>query len=253
MTLPPSLDAARIRLRRGGEHVKVLTSLEAEVCNGFLRKIERELPDRIPAERFMSVLESLKIRPEIPDTVAVVLGEAVYNFRAALDYAVGQVSLKQTPSWPNGRPRRNQFPIESTPAGFRARRQTFLAGVGDGVASYIEGLQPYSNCDWTRRLADLSNLDKHNQLVDVLQAFAISFDDSEVRQAQPLRDGKKPVVWANLYAMLRIEYRNPRKRDLLDELHDIEFGVDRTLAILDVELFNPKPTKYPGIRFPGEF
>lgn len=253
MTLPPSLHAARIRLRRGGEHVKALASLDAEVCNGFLRKIERELPDRIPAERFMPVLESLNVKPEIPDTVAVVLGEAIYNFRAALDYAVGQVSLNQTPAWPVGRPRRNQFPIESTPTGFRARRQTFLAGVGDGVASYIEGLQPYSNCDWTRRLADLSNLDKHNQLVDVLQAFAISFDDSEVKQAQPLRDGNKPVVWANLYAMLRIEYRNPRKRDLLDELRDIEFGVDRTLAILDVELFNPKPTKYPGIRFPGEF
>jgi hypothetical protein len=166
---------------------------------------------------------------------------------------VGQVSLKQTPASPNGRPRRNQFPIEGTPTGFRARRQTFLAGVDDGIATYIEGLQPYSNCEWTRRLADLSNLDKHNRLVDVLQAVAISFDDSETRQAQPMRDGSKPVVWANLCAMLRIEYRNPRKRDLLDELRAIEFGVDRTLAILDVELFNPKPTKYPGIRFPGEF
>ncbi len=69
----------------------------------------------------------------------------------------------------------------------------------------------------------------------------------------PPVDGTKPVVWANLYATLRIEYRNPRKRDLLDELRDIEFSLDRTLAILDVDLFNPKPTKYPGIRFPGEF
>ena len=233
--------------------MRALASLEAEVCDGFLRRNERELPDRIPAERFMSVLESLNVKPEIPDTVAVVLGEAVYNFRAALDYAVGQVSLKQTPAWPNGRPRRNQFPIEGTPTGFRARRQTFLAGVDDGIAAYIEGLQPYSNCDWTRRLADLSNLDKHNQLIDVLQAFAISFDDCELRQTQSPRDGSRPTVWANLYAMLRVEYRNPRKRDLLDELRDIEFGVDRTLALLDVELFNPKPTKYPGIRFPGEF
>ena len=253
MTLPASLDAARIRLRRGGEHVKTLATLEAEVCDGFLRTIEHELPDRIPAEQFMSVFESLNVKPEIPDTVAIVLGEAVYNFRAALDYAVGQVSLKQTPTWPKKQPRRNQFPIETTPAGFSARRHTFLAGVGDGAASYIEGLQPYTNCEWTRRLADLSNLDKHNRLVDVLQAFAISFDDSEVRRVPPPVDGTKPVVWANLYAMLRIEYRNPRKRDLLDELRDIEFSLDRTLAILDVDLFNPKPTKYPGIRFPGEF
>jgi hypothetical protein len=252
MTLPPSLHAARIRLRRGGEHVRVLASLEAEVCDAFLRRLERRLPDRIPAEQFVSAFESLNVKPQIPHTVAVALGEAVYNFRAALDYAVGQVSLKQTPAWPNKQPRRNQFPIESTPAGFRARRQTFLAGVQDGVASYIEGLQPYSNCDWTRRLADISNLDKHNQLVDVLQAFAISFDDAEVKQAPPPPNGIKPGVRANLSAMLRIEYRNPRMRDLLDELRDIEFGVDRTLATLDVELFSPKPVKYPGLRFPGE-
>ncbi len=253
MTLPPSLDAARVRLRRGSEHVVALASLEAEVCDGFLRKIECELPDRIPAEQFMSVLAALSIKPEIPDTVAVILGEAVYNFRAALDYAVGQVSLKQTPAFPSTRPRRNQFPIESSPEGFRAKREALLAGIGDGVASYIEGLQPYNNCEWTRRLADLSNLDKHNQLIDVLQAFAITFDDAEVRRAPPPVDGTKPVVWADVYAMLRIEYRNPRKRDLLDELRDIEFSVERTLAILDVELFNPKPAMYPGIRFPGEF
>jgi hypothetical protein len=253
MTLSPSLDAARARLGRGSEHVRALATLEAEVCDGFLRKVERELPDRIPAEQFMSVFESLRIRPEIPDTVAVILGEALYNFRAALDYAVGQASLKQTPVWPNKRSRRNQFPIESTPEGFRARRQSFLAGVGHGIASYIEGLQPYSKCEWTRRLADLSNLDKHNQLVDVLQAFAIAFDDSEVRQASLPTDGTKPTVWANLSAALRIEYKNHRKRDLLDELRDIEFGVDRTLAMLDVELFKPKPTMYPGVRFPGEF
>lgn len=59
MALPPSLDAARIRLRRGGEHVTALANLEAEVCDGFLRKIECELPDRIPAERFMSVLAAV--------------------------------------------------------------------------------------------------------------------------------------------------------------------------------------------------
>jgi hypothetical protein len=56
-----------------------------------------------------------------------------------------------------------------------------------------------------------------------------------------------------LSAALRIEYKNHRKRDLLDELRDIEFGVNRTLAMLDVEVFNPKPTMYPGVRFPGEF
>src|SRR5260370_33395747 len=59
-------------------------------------------------------------------------------------------------------------------------------------------------------------------------------------------DGAKPIVWAALYAMLRIEYRNPRKRDLLDELRAIESSVARTLTIFDVELFNQKPNDVPG-------
>jgi hypothetical protein len=37
------------------------------------------------------------------------------------------------------------------------------------------------------------------------------------------------------------------------ELRDIESSVDRTLTIFDVELFNQKPTMYPGLRFLGEF
>ena len=93
------------------------------MSDGFLMQVEAELPDRIPPEQFLSAFESLTVRPQVPDIIAVVLGEAVYNFRAALDYAVGQVSLKQTPAWPKNRARRNQFPIENRAPGFSARRQ----------------------------------------------------------------------------------------------------------------------------------
>ncbi len=170
----------------------------------------------------------------------------------ALDYAVRQVSLLQTPRQPGEKARRNQFPIESHAQRFRARPRTFLAGVGEGVVTYIEGLQPYHNCDWPRRLAELSNLDKHNELLGLMQAFSIRFDDSEVKSAGK-QDGRKTVVWAEFDAMLRIGYRNPSRRDLMSELHEIEGGVSHTLAVFDVELFNPKPAKYPGIRFAGEF
>jgi hypothetical protein len=80
MTLPPLLDAARVRLGRGREHVEALARLEAEVSDDFLREIERKLPERLPGEQFMSVLESLSVKPRIPRTVAVVLGEAGTTF-----------------------------------------------------------------------------------------------------------------------------------------------------------------------------
>lgn len=191
------------------------------------------------------------VKPDIADEIPILIGEVLYNFRAALDYSVGQISRLQTPDW-TGRPRRNQFPIESTAEGYRGRRNSFLAGVGDGVVRFIEGIQPYNNCDWTRRLGELSNLDKHNELIVVFQAFGIRFDDSAAKQPPPT-DGTKPLIVADVETMLRIKHGNARKRGLLDELGEIEFHVDRTLALFDVELFNPKPTKYPGLRFPGEF
>jgi hypothetical protein len=249
----PSLDGARIRLARGRVHIEKLQGIHDRVCDGFLDKMQRGLPDRVPAEKFFDHLDSLKIRPEVPDEVPVLVGEAVYNLRAALDYAVCQISKLQTPEWKRKRQRRNQFPIESTAEGFRARRETFLAGVSDGVVYFIEGKQPYNRCDWTRWLAEISNLDRHNQLVDVLQGFAIRFDESEIDGRQPPADGDKAVIWADIHAMLRVDYSNGHRGELLSNLRDIEFHIDQTLRLLDAELFIPKPAMYPGIRFPGEF
>lgn len=249
---PPSLDGARLRLARAGTHLEALADLHDEVCDSWGERLEEGLPDRLPAETFFDDFARLVPRPDIPPNVAILTGEVVYNLRAALDYAVGQTSALQTPEWKRRRPRRNQFPIETTPEGFRSRRDTFLAGVHDGVVHYIEGKQPYFNCDWTRRLAEISNLDKHNELVAVLQALSIEMDDSAAKAARPA-DGSKPIINATVFTMLRIEDRNERKRDLLDELREIEFSVDQVLRMFEVELFNPKPSLYPGIRFPGEF
>jgi hypothetical protein len=248
----PSLEAARLRLARATALLVALTDLHDDVCDSWSERLQDALPDRLPGESFFEDFSRFTPKPDIPPDVSILVGEVVYNLRAGLDYAIGQISLLQTPDWQSSKPRRNQFPIESTAEGFRARRNTFLAGVSDGVANYIEGKQPYMNCDWTRRLAELSNLDKHNELVVVLQALAISIDESATKLPPPI-DETKPIIKATIDTMLRIGFMNERKRSLLDELREIEFSVDQTLRMFDVELFNPKPTQYPGIRFAGEF
>ena len=89
--------------------------LQAEVCDGFLRKIERELPDRIPAERFMSVLESLNVKPEIPDTgigslpgsfsPATVKQEQRIGFEGLRRLALAQLALRRLNRFPDPLPR----------------------------------------------------------------------------------------------------------------------------------------------------
>ena len=111
--------------------------------------------------------------PDVPLDVSMLVGEVTYNLRAALDYLVCQLSLLQTPKWSGKKERRNQFPIESTEAGFDGRRASMLAGVSDRHAALIRTLQPFAGCPWTPMLATLSNVDKHNDLIEIRQGFTL--------------------------------------------------------------------------------
>jgi hypothetical protein len=124
----------------------------------------------------MALFDLIHPVEKIPPKVAILVGEAVYNFRASLDYLVGALAVT------NGRAaehrRRTQFPIESTAEGFAARRHSFLEGISDAHISIIRAYQPFAGCQWTARLAELSNLDKHNALVIVAQGIQIEVHES---------------------------------------------------------------------------
>lgn len=94
---------------------------------------------------------------------SVIIGEIIHNLRAGLDYLV--YALAQNDS--GGIQDRTQFPIEDTLQGFTARRNTFLEGVSDENVAIIRKYQPFSGCWWTGALRDLSNADKHRELVQV--------------------------------------------------------------------------------------
>jgi hypothetical protein len=71
-----------------------------------------------------------------PRRLGLLVGETVQNLRTALDYLVFQMA-----DWHSGPDpeRRTQFPIESTPEGFRARRNTHLKGVCDEHVALLNG------------------------------------------------------------------------------------------------------------------
>ncbi len=100
--------------------------------------------------------------------MSIVVGETIYNLRAALDYLVYELARRDSRSEQNG----TQFPIESTPEGFERRcdetrdRGVFLRGLLPEHKAAIKILQPCCGCNWTKLLADLSNPDKHRKLTD---------------------------------------------------------------------------------------
>lgn len=115
---------------------------------------------------------------DIPPIVPILVGETAYNLRAALDYAVGQLSLLRIPKR-RGDARKNQFPIEHSPQKFRKRRSTFLYGLDESDVKAIRQLQPFRGCHWTTKLAMLSNIDKHNNLVRLMPGIEMAFDHDQ--------------------------------------------------------------------------
>jgi hypothetical protein len=160
MTQPEPLSGAKLRHRRAQEHVADIEALvdriEAERQFVFSHK------DPQTGEEFLELPPALK--PE--DDLRVRLGECVYNLRAGLDYIVHVVS--------GGDPN-SQFPLESSPQGFRGRitgrnpktgrlMKPFLRNVQPHHRRLIRNVQPYKHVGWTRRLRDVSNKDKHREL-----------------------------------------------------------------------------------------
>jgi hypothetical protein len=150
------------------------------------------------------------------DDFAVRVGEAIYNFRAALDYAVFAIARGKGYT---------QFPIENSKEGFEARKTGCLPN-GDKVAPYlkpvpdrerdlIEAVQPYKGVDWTERLRAISNRDKHRELAVV---NAIS--------GQPFRRSDFPALYpsANLYPGANLFPSDGRVEMDVDAPIDIAFS-----------------------------
>jgi hypothetical protein len=151
------LDGCRERARRADKHI---SELERAIALIFKKqghtvsfKLDPKPPHRVvdealPAETFAGV------------RLGTLIGEACYNLRCVLDYLVYAVANLDA-----GSPQRNtQFPIMDTAPDFAGRGKSMLSGVNAAHIAVIGRLQPYA-CDWTKRLRDISNMDKHRHLV----------------------------------------------------------------------------------------
>jgi hypothetical protein len=94
--------------------------------------------------------------------IGILTGEIFYNLRTALDYLVFELAKIYSGTEQSG----TQFPIMDAKQDFDGRgKTTFLNGVNPTHIACIERLQPYNGCNWTRRLRDYSNADKHRHFV----------------------------------------------------------------------------------------
>ncbi|MGH9408745.1 MAG: hypothetical protein ACRD1V_04760 [Vicinamibacterales bacterium] len=152
------LDGAFLRFNRADTHL-------AE-CSHLLKSWENACVDKIGCDsegeyRFIGGW------PDIPPLLSVLAGEVVYNLRAALDYLIYELAIKDSGSVHDG----TQFPIEDLKSdpinknrGFDARRKDCLKWLSPTHTDRIEDVQPYNGVEWTKTLQDISNPDKHRHL-----------------------------------------------------------------------------------------
>jgi hypothetical protein len=164
-----ALEGPRAKVQRGREH---LQSLYGELEEALLQPLsfDRRWAGRAqgPDGRVYPVLEVfISEVAEIPLRCGVILGDALHNFRSALDHLAWQLVLANGATPTN----QTQFPITTSPARFAEQRRR-VQGMAPEVVQEIETLQPYEPREGPEftalgHLRDLSNRDKH-QLVNLV-------------------------------------------------------------------------------------
>jgi len=169
---------AHVRLDRAGTHLRyVQRALKGfESGNPYpVLPYETEdvmsdslsFPD-VELAREYEITRDIRLDP----ILSVRVGELVYNVRAVLDYLVYALAWHDTGTKPQGsHARQLQFPIDEKPNAFSKHKGTWLRGLTDEHVDLVARFQPFNGCVWTPVLRDLSNADKHREIVPVAGAF----------------------------------------------------------------------------------
>jgi hypothetical protein len=156
LALTHPLDGAFARVKRAGEHVSELKSLVQAFGRAYHDAILVEAKPEYPG--IFNFYPPTPFR--IPESISIVAGEICYNLRAALDYLIYELARFDSGAIQNN----TQFPIEDRKKDFDKIVSYRLKGLNPGHITAIESLQPYSGCDWTARVKEISNPDKHRGL-----------------------------------------------------------------------------------------
>lgn len=152
-----SLDGPRAKLAWGKSHVDDLVSDIGRANSGHPPAMS--LARQYQADDTAIVFKAESV-PQCPQEWGLYVGDAIHNFRCALDHAWWQLALNQLRREPSEKEARSiQFPIVDDPADWKSQR--FLKHVDPKAADEAKAFQLYKGRDELHMLNFLSNRDKH--------------------------------------------------------------------------------------------
>ncbi len=219
------LDGAFDRVRRAEEHLADLKRriTEAEANTSLVQFHRAEGRVGIGMAPFQPF--------DRPSILSILVGEIIYNLRAALDYLIFELARLDSGQVQHG----TQFLIESAPEGFMAHKEGRLKGINASHVARIERLQPYQGCQWTKTLVDISNPDKHRTLT-VLFASAeqvIRFHFGSEPSPQHLADPSIPKEMHVQNPSIKVAFDDGTR--VVDMLEEIKARVAETLDAFQSE------------------
>jgi hypothetical protein len=122
---------------------------------------------------------------QLPTARALTLlaSEVLHHSRVALDYcAFHAVWLDR------GSPSdKTKLPLVRDRSKWSDERRRSLPGINSTHLQWIEEVQPFANVEWSHRLVELSNRDKHRMAVEVVPTYRFRVNKAK-RYADPLGD-----------------------------------------------------------------
>lgn len=192
------LAGPREKVARAREH---LDALEANISE-FLDSKPYDTPFEFDAKSGFYVFKLKVLKEGFPIRWPVIVGEAVYNLRSALDQLLWQL-------YPGGRPKNPLFPIYDDEIDFLYHSRRLLKAIDPAAQQLIKEFQPYHAGEEAQNhtlfvLNHIGNTDKHryvhpsyantaNHPADLAAVFTEASPDgmAEVRfyPGVPLKDG----------------------------------------------------------------
>ena len=142
----------------------------------------------------------------------LLVSEVVHHLRTSLEYIA-----YQTVWLDRGTPfQRTEFPMVHKSKDWDRKVQTALPGISSAHATMFKQLQPFKHCRWIMQLQELSNVDKHQVVVDVSRGADIAF---RLEDGRP--DPADPSTWIVDVTGVKADFYLADNRPMLPGLHEL--------------------------------
>lgn len=168
------LSGAYLRLERAYEHIETVRRETKTFLERDPKPLDFRTEKTAGSGKAMEYVLYAVVREEPPADIALPVGDAIQNFRNALDYLVYELSP------PRYRRRgRTGFPIYDDMCLFEVEGRRMIRGITGDELTLIESVQPYKRTNPPRNdplslLRRLSNKNKHRLLLPVAAAVSDS-------------------------------------------------------------------------------